>query len=324
MSFKPVSANATKLWEHKGLKQVAANSKGTFFFRFDSMDCCKKILAGGQWYLAGKPVSLRLWEQEAPKSSNSPTTMSIWSSFFNVPFEYWSATGLSYMSSAVGKPLFVDENTKNRSRVDYVRMCVEISPVSPLPASFQVNLGDRMENVRVQYPWIPHKCAKCLLFGYSSEECCAGHMESEPPLNFPPDLNSWQLVTRRAIKMLPVTQPQVNVANTNNVPISSNQTALTPLPNPIRLLVNDHSLSTATNMKAINFVIDLSPSNLKTSRKKLVTSPTTAVVSNQFEFPQRTISTLIIITQWIWHLLQRGKPSPVAMIQPFLLQWKGC
>lgn len=58
----------------------------------------------------------------------------IWVQFYNVPLEFWSAEGLSYVASAIGNPLFADSMTENCSRLSYARICVEVDVDAQLPS----------------------------------------------------------------------------------------------------------------------------------------------------------------------------------------------
>jgi hypothetical protein len=46
--------------------------------------------------------------------------------FFGVPLEYWTPNGLSYVASAVGRPLDTDALTATKNKISFARVCVEI------------------------------------------------------------------------------------------------------------------------------------------------------------------------------------------------------
>ena len=45
---------------------------------------------------------------------------------FKCPLDYWAEEGLSYIASAVGKPLYADTMTISCMRLSFARICVEV------------------------------------------------------------------------------------------------------------------------------------------------------------------------------------------------------
>ena len=41
------------------------------------------------------------------------TRIPIWAQFYNAPLEYWTAIGISYIASSIGKPLYAHTFTKS-------------------------------------------------------------------------------------------------------------------------------------------------------------------------------------------------------------------
>lgn len=56
----------------------------------------------------------------------------IWVSMPGLPFQYWAPESLSAIGSVLGKPLYTDRHTKQRERLSYARLCVEINAKDPL------------------------------------------------------------------------------------------------------------------------------------------------------------------------------------------------
>ncbi|KAG5531569.1 hypothetical protein RHGRI_026246 [Rhododendron griersonianum] len=89
---------------------------------------------------------------------------------FNADGEYWTEEGLSYLASAIGKPLYADEMTEATSRISYARICVEVDVQSVLPHSIDlITSSGRLVKINVKYPWRPLKCVSCKVFGHT--EC---------------------------------------------------------------------------------------------------------------------------------------------------------
>lgn len=78
-----------------------------------------------------------------------------------MPKELWGDDdkGLSFTASLIGEPISMDENTKLRRRIDYVRVCVFVSAEQELSTTIHVFVG-REFIFKVEYEWIPAVCSK--------------------------------------------------------------------------------------------------------------------------------------------------------------------
>ena len=89
-----------------------------------------------------------------------------------MPLEYWNDKGLSYIASAVGKPLYADNMTAEVQRIHFARICIEVSPESVLPETVELEVegGDKVE-ILVEYNWVPKVCTQCKEFGHTISKC---------------------------------------------------------------------------------------------------------------------------------------------------------
>ena len=96
----------------------------------------------------------------------------VWVNLYNIPLEYWNAKGLSYIASAIGRPLYADSMTESRKRISFARICVELDVGSDLIDSFELDMGDNeVVFIRAEYQWKPMKCSTCKVFGHSTGSC---------------------------------------------------------------------------------------------------------------------------------------------------------
>ncbi|KAE8672619.1 hypothetical protein F3Y22_tig00111837pilonHSYRG00775 [Hibiscus syriacus] len=83
--------------------------------------------------------------------------------------------GLSYIASAIGKPILMDSITASRERLEYARVCIEISAGSKIPDHIDVMLcNGSIVSLRVKVPWLPVSCDECARFGHSGKFCRLG------------------------------------------------------------------------------------------------------------------------------------------------------
>ncbi|KAI8573389.1 hypothetical protein RHMOL_Rhmol01G0273400 [Rhododendron molle] len=110
---------------------------------------------------------LKQWQPQMCLQKDQLQKIPLWAQFYNVPLELWTAAGLSYVASAVGKPLYADSVIEQCKRLNYAKICVEIDVNSELPESFDVVLANgACFTINVWYPWRPLKCSKCHVFGH--------------------------------------------------------------------------------------------------------------------------------------------------------------
>ncbi|GJX75022.1 zinc knuckle CX2CX4HX4C containing protein, partial [Tanacetum coccineum] len=72
-------------WAKHGLKRVMMNSKGFFFFKFDSRVGLEAVLEGGPWLICKSPVILKKWSMDTRLLEEELTRISIWVKLHDVP-----------------------------------------------------------------------------------------------------------------------------------------------------------------------------------------------------------------------------------------------
>ena len=101
---------ARLLGKHE-IPEISTTDNGLFIFRFRDPDARGWVLESGPWYLAGRPIILRIWKPGMEMLNVQITSLPIWVEFFNIPLEYWTVTSLGYIASAVGIPIHLDTLT---------------------------------------------------------------------------------------------------------------------------------------------------------------------------------------------------------------------
>ncbi|GKE06544.1 RNA-directed DNA polymerase, eukaryota, reverse transcriptase zinc-binding domain protein [Tanacetum coccineum] len=96
--------------------------------------------------------------------------------------ELCNGNGIGKIMSGVGKPLLMDNMTKERclkksSKLDFARVLMEVSTDDDLPSSLEISyppIGSRPAKVGVldvKYQWKPPLCTHCKTFGHSTLSC---------------------------------------------------------------------------------------------------------------------------------------------------------
>lgn len=167
-----IQATVDKLWGRAGYVEVIPLTDEGFMFRFTDLGTKNWVLEGGPWFIANRPLLLQQWKPGLVLDKLSLKKFPIWIALRGVPLELFTPEGLSCIASAVGVPLSLDKATEQRRRVQFARVCVEISCGDLLPDQILVEietLGQRI--ISVEYAWKPAFCTLCKNYGHHISSC---------------------------------------------------------------------------------------------------------------------------------------------------------
>ncbi|KAK8606498.1 hypothetical protein V6N13_030779 [Hibiscus sabdariffa] len=147
------------------LTKVSLAGSNLYVFSFANVTARDWVLENGPWHIQHKPFVLRKWEPNLKQLDFDLARMLIWVQLYNVPLEFFSRKGLSYISSAIGIPLYMDSVTASRERLEFAKVCVEVTVGHRIPRIVPVKLKDNsIVFVKVKIPWMPPCCSHCLSF----------------------------------------------------------------------------------------------------------------------------------------------------------------
>lgn len=173
LSFKKVSEFAFTNWRKFGLLTVSQKNERTFVFRFAETGGMHSVLATGTWYIEKRPLLVHSWGSPPGSITNMP----LWVRFDNVPDSYWTREGLSYLGSAIGKPLSADALTNKLEILPFAKLCVEYNIGDDLPTKLDVEILDPVNDalyireVLVSYPNKPIVSTGCKTLGHLVGAC---------------------------------------------------------------------------------------------------------------------------------------------------------
>ncbi|GAB2294967.1 hypothetical protein Dimus_029157 [Dionaea muscipula] len=192
MPFGFVRSSVSKLWTSLGLAEVKSLDNGFFVFRFTDPIRRDAVFERGPWFVGGKPLLLRRCERCMSLTKETLTRVPVWASFYNIPLELWNVKGLSRITSAGGRPLYLDRYTAARDRLAFTRVRIEVDARCPCHREVRVRCGDREVVVHVKFEWFPARCESCLVFGHSTTGCPLQRAAAQPM--HPPTVSSSQRV----------------------------------------------------------------------------------------------------------------------------------
>ena len=92
--------------------------------------------------------------------TDSIKSLPLWIHFPDLDIKYWGTDSFSKIASTLGIPLKTDRYTKEKTRIKYTRILVEIPIDGPFPEYVDFfNEHDMLIRQQVCYEWLPLKCS---------------------------------------------------------------------------------------------------------------------------------------------------------------------
>lgn len=158
LPYMTVRSIAFNKWAKFGLSDVLSNDKGFYFFQFGVSGAYRQIVEAGPWHFGGRLMVLQQWSPDLEFEKEGLNRLPIWVQLHDVPLQLWTAPGLSYIASSVGRPLYADGMTETGKRISYAKICVEVTVDSPLHHSDEVTLVSSIPGDLLSV-----RAAKCLV-----------------------------------------------------------------------------------------------------------------------------------------------------------------
>ena len=94
-----------------------------------------------------------------------------WVTIKKVPLYLYYVEALFELAKPIGRPLRVDNYTANLSRLDRVRICIEVDLSKPLLKHICINALNNSLTLNVLYEDIPNYCQLCSRLGHQESKC---------------------------------------------------------------------------------------------------------------------------------------------------------
>ena len=160
------------LWGEDGEIDIKPAGHNLFILHFPNSRVRDRVIESGPWHIQNKPLIVRRWEPGMRSLEFDMTKLPLWIHLGNIPLELFTQTGISYIASALGNPLYMDRFTANQQRLAFAKVCIEVEASRDIPRSIEVQLKDgSIGLVHVEIPWMPTKCVQCGIFGHGDKTC---------------------------------------------------------------------------------------------------------------------------------------------------------
>ncbi|GJU69567.1 zinc knuckle CX2CX4HX4C containing protein [Tanacetum coccineum] len=182
MVFPVVEYYARNNWAKHGLKRIMMNSKGFFFFKFDSRAGLEAVLEGGPWLIRKSPIILKKWSMDTRLLKEELTRILIWVKLHDVPIQVFKEDGISLIATFIGKPVMLDSYTSSMcndswGRSSFAQCLIEVNSEVDLVDVVTIGIPSlskddfTKETICVEYEWRPPRCDTCKIFGHVHDYC---------------------------------------------------------------------------------------------------------------------------------------------------------
>nr|GEX39794.1 hypothetical protein [Tanacetum cinerariifolium] len=123
-------------WAKHRLKRIMMNTKGFFFFKFDSRAGLEAVLEDGPWLIRKSLIIRKKLSMDTRLLKEELTRILIWVKLHNVPIQVFEEDDISLIATFISKPVILDSYTSS------------------------------IETIHVEYEWRPPKCDVRMIFGH--------------------------------------------------------------------------------------------------------------------------------------------------------------
>lgn len=170
-SLTSVQSYVKQFWNHVSVPDVLYFKKGWFYFKFANKEDCLSVFHGGPWVFGNSTLILKEWSPDFCAQMESVKVVPVWTLFPDLDPCFWSSTALSKIASVIGRPLFADPYTTEKTRISFARVLIDIDISKDIPSFVKVNTPYGEKVVTVDYEWMPHFCSHCDVIGHSLSKC---------------------------------------------------------------------------------------------------------------------------------------------------------
>ncbi|XP_030510959.1 uncharacterized protein LOC115725539 [Cannabis sativa] len=160
-----------RIWSGK-IDKVGLLSYGVFLIRFDTMEHRDEVLNGGYIFFNKRLVIMKAWDPNTNFKNEDIRTIPIWVQLTDLELKYWGQRALFKIIGQVGEPIMVDDATKERDKLSYPRVLIQVSIHQEFPGTiyFEDEHGNNIP-VEIFYEWKPIRCGNCKGIGHATLDC---------------------------------------------------------------------------------------------------------------------------------------------------------
>ncbi|XP_060965582.1 uncharacterized protein LOC133034505 [Cannabis sativa] len=115
---------------------------------------------------------MKAWDPNVNFKKEDVKKVPIWVQIEDLDLKYWGQRSLFKIVGQVGEPIMVDSVTRERERLNYPRILIEVRIDQNFPdmLEFENEYGNNT-HVGIKYEWKPIACNNCFGLGHSTIDC---------------------------------------------------------------------------------------------------------------------------------------------------------
>ncbi|XP_074267046.1 uncharacterized protein LOC141590348 [Silene latifolia] len=121
-----------RLWINHKVDKLSFLPNGVFMVRFLSKAAKDAVLRQGHFLFDNKPLIVKPWTPDVEIVKHEVKSVPVWVKLHKLPLKFWGK-GLPRISGLIGKFIKCDLATKDKTRIGYARVMIELMIGDPLP-----------------------------------------------------------------------------------------------------------------------------------------------------------------------------------------------
>ncbi|KAK9750638.1 hypothetical protein RND81_02G209900 [Saponaria officinalis] len=161
-----------RVWKNLQVDGISSLPNGVFIVRFKDEESKNRALASEFLMFDSKRVIIQPWTPGCSLVKKSCLTLPIWVKFRGLDLKFWGANCLAKLAGLIGKFVRCDVFTANKTFLGFAKVLVEVelNQFFPRKLSF-LDEADILQEIDVDYDWIPVECSGCKALGHTVEQC---------------------------------------------------------------------------------------------------------------------------------------------------------
>ncbi|XP_068660005.1 uncharacterized protein [Aristolochia californica] len=178
-SLSKIREWVTKKWKLNGQWSITLLDHCHVFITLDNEADMIHVWARNRWFIGDHPMKVFKWFPAFVPANGEPSSAAVWASFPSLPVVFFQEELLFPVASLAGKVLATDDPTRNRTRTNVARVCVEVDLLKDLPRQVWVGVGEGGFWQDIHYEKLPPFCTHCRQQGHSAKVCQANRSNSQ-------------------------------------------------------------------------------------------------------------------------------------------------
>ncbi|KAG9451212.1 hypothetical protein H6P81_011177 [Aristolochia fimbriata] len=170
-SLSQIRALVSRKWKLQGHCSVTLLDHRHVLIRLDSEEDMIHVWTRNRWVIGGHLMRVFKWFPTFVPSKEEPSSAAVWVSLPSLPLVFFQEELLFPIASLAGRVIAVDDSTRNLSRTNVARVCVEVDLLKEPPRRGWVGIGEEGFWQDMCYQRLPPYCINCREQGHSSKTC---------------------------------------------------------------------------------------------------------------------------------------------------------